>query len=124
MFEVTSAFVVAGLGACLVLASPIRPVQPVVEGMDGVDRQFGEQAPEISPSTPIVTPPTSPTTPSGAAKIPAPLAQPLRRQQHGRSSHRPGPGRARWLGRAPPRARGSRWALGGRRLLPGVLHRR
>jgi len=60
--------------------------------MDGVDRQFGEQAPEISPSTPIVTPPTSPTTPTGAAKIPAPLAQPLRRQQHGRSSHRPRPG--------------------------------
>jgi hypothetical protein len=47
MFEVTSAFVVAGLGACLVLASPSRPAEPVVEGMDGVDGQFGEQAPDL-----------------------------------------------------------------------------
>jgi hypothetical protein len=44
MAVVASAFVVAGLAACLVLASPIGPVQPVVEGMDGVDGQCGEQA--------------------------------------------------------------------------------
>ena len=37
---------------------------------------------------------------------------------------RAGPGRARRLGCAPPLGRGSRWPLGGRRVLPGVLPRR
>lgn len=43
MFEVASASVVAGRGAGLISASPSGPAQPVVDGMDGVDDQLGEQ---------------------------------------------------------------------------------
>jgi hypothetical protein len=44
---VASTSVVAGLGACLVSASPVGPAQPVVDGVDGVDDQLGEQTPDL-----------------------------------------------------------------------------
>lgn len=47
MFNMPSASVMAGPGACLVPASPLRPAQPVVEGMNGVDDQSREQAADL-----------------------------------------------------------------------------
>jgi hypothetical protein len=43
MFELASAAVVAGLGAGLVVSAPLRPGEPMVDGVDGVGDQFGEQ---------------------------------------------------------------------------------
>jgi hypothetical protein len=47
MFGVASAFVVAGPGTCLVSTAPPRPAQHVVDGVDGVDDQLGEQTTDL-----------------------------------------------------------------------------
>jgi hypothetical protein len=39
--------VVAGFGAGVVSASPCRPVQPVVDGVDGVGDHPGEESPDL-----------------------------------------------------------------------------
>jgi hypothetical protein len=39
--------VVAGPGACLVLAAPGRPGQPVSDRVDGIGDQLGEQATDL-----------------------------------------------------------------------------
>src|SRR5947209_8312087 len=47
MFGVTSASVVAGLGAGLMEAAPSGPGQPVGDGVQGVDGQLGEQTADL-----------------------------------------------------------------------------
>src|SRR6266545_1117227 len=47
MFGLTSASVVAGLGAGLVQAAPSGPGQPVGDGVQGVGGQFGEQTADL-----------------------------------------------------------------------------